>query len=148
MRGTLISFATAALLFGPGGDATAQDERSVPDISGKYRVKFEEVQNSCTSTSMSLSQATVELAQPSRRKLRVQIPKVPKMEGRVSKGGKFKAKGKKDDTPTKGVNGRFSISGRVRDGVIQFVLIAEYYRGDKPLCTQSWNASGVGKDDL
>jgi hypothetical protein len=67
------------------------------------------------------------------------------MKGATSKGGKFNAKAKKGGTAIQGVDGKFSVTGTVKDGVLQLVLVAEYYNGEKPLCTQSWNASGLEK---
>lgn len=114
-------------------------------IAGFYKVKFEEVQNSCTNTGMTLDKSTVEITRGKRKRIDVTIPMVPLMKGVASKGGKFKAKAKLGTTAIKGVKGRFSVSGRVNDDVIQMVFIAEYFRGTKPLCTQSWNASGLKK---
>jgi hypothetical protein len=122
--------------------AHADDESS---IVGEYRVKFEEVQNSCSSTGMTLDKSTVEITAGKRKRIDVTIPMVPLMKGVASKGGKFKAKARLGATAIQGVKGKFSASGRVSDDVIQMVFIAEYFRGDNPLCTQSWNASGVKK---
>lgn len=112
-------------------------------VAGKYKVKFEEVQNSCTNTGMTLDKATVEITRGKRKRIDVTIPMVPLMKGVASKGGKFKAKAKLGKTAIEGIKGKFSVSGRVSDDVIQLVFIAEYFQGKKPLCTQSWNASGV-----
>ena len=115
------------------------------EIAGKYQVKFEEVQNSCNGTGMSLHKAEIEIFRGKRKRIDVTVPMVPIMKGVASKGGKFKAKAKRGATAIKGVDGKFSVSGRVNDGVIQMVFIAEYFKGKQPLCTQSWNASGVKK---
>jgi hypothetical protein len=112
-------------------------------IAGVYEIKFEEVQNSCDATGMTLTRSTVELHKGARKRMDVIIPAVPIMKGVASKGGKFNAKVKKGATAIQGVDGKFSVSGHVKDGVLQMVFVAEYYRGEAPLCTQSWNASGV-----
>src|SRR5262245_12728122 len=130
-----------ALLAVPAG-ALAEDG---DDIAGKYDVKFDEVQNSCQNTGIVLRKSTIELYKGARKRMDVTIPMVPIMKGVASKGGKFKAKAQKGRTAIQGLDGKFAVSGRVNDGVMQMVLIAEYFQGDKALCTQSWNASGVKK---
>ena len=115
------------------------------DIAGNYDVKFDEVQNSCENTGISLRKSTIELSKGQRKRMDVTVPMVPIMKGVASKGGKFKAKAQKGPTAIQGVDGKFSVSGRVNDGVIQMVFIAEYFQGEKALCTQSWNASGIKK---
>jgi hypothetical protein len=123
--------------------AFAQDDGAA--IAGSYEVKFDEVQNSCQDTGIVLRKSTIELSKGARKRLDVTVPMVPIMKGVASKGGKFKAKAQKGPTAIQGVDGKFSVSGRVSDGVIQMVFIAEYFQGEKALCTQSWNASGVQK---
>ena len=86
--------------------------------------------------------ANVEVFQAKAKNVSVTIPSVPIMSGVVSRGGKFRAVAKRGKTATKGVDGKFSVAGRVEKGNIQFLFIAEFFEGDKPLCTQSWNASG------
>jgi len=123
------------------GAAAAQDKEAV-SIKGKYATKFEAVANNCAKVGMSLSSATVEVSQQKERGVSVTIPSVPIMSGTVSRGGKFRASARRGKTAIQGVAGRFSVAGRVEKGTIQFLFIAEYFEGDKPLCTQSWNASG------
>ena len=56
----------------------------------------------------------------------------------------MKATSKLGPTSIQGLDGRFSVAGTVNeDGVLQMVLVAEYYVNKKPYCTQSWNVSGV-----
>jgi hypothetical protein len=145
-RATLTAVVAALALLGAAGTSAAQGKAEQP-IGGKYEVRFEEVQNSCSTTGMSLSRANIELTERARR-VDVTIPMVPAMSGTVSKGGKFKARAKRGRTAIEGVEGSFSVAGRVSEGIIQLVFIAEYFKGKKPLCTQSWNASGVNKDKL
>ena len=123
------------------GAAAAQGKDAI-SIKGTYTVKFEAVANNCSKAGMSLSSATVDVSQPKERSVSVTIPAVPIMSGVVSRGGKFRAAAKRGKTAIQGVAGRFSVAGRVERGTIQFLLIAEYFEGDKPLCTQSWNATG------
>lgn len=113
-----------------------------PRMAGKYTASFMEVSNNCSGIGMSLREATVELFQSNERSVQVTVPAVPIMRGVASQAGKFKADAKRGKTATDGVDGRFSVAGRVDEKGIQFLFIAEYYRGTKPICTQSWNASG------
>lgn len=121
------------------GVAAAQGDE--PRVEGTYRAKFEAVANNCAKAGMSLSAAAVEVTRKD-RSVSVTIPAVPIMKGSVSRGGKFRASARRGKTAIKGVEGRFSVAGRVEKGTIQFLFIAEYFEGEKPLCTQSWNASG------
>lgn len=121
-------------------DAPAQPAQPAR-IDGKYAAKFDAVANNCSRAGMSLSSATVELTQKARG-VSVTIPAVPIMGGTVSRGGKFRAVAKRGKTAIQGVEGRFSVAGRVEKRTIQFLFIAEYFEGTKPLCTQSWNATG------
>jgi len=138
-----ILLASLALTLAAGaGTAAAQSAAAEPKVEGKYAAKFERVANNCAKAGMSLSSATVDVSQPKTRSVSVTIPAVPIMNGSVSRGGKFRAVAKRGKTAIQGVEGRFSVAGRVEKRNIQFLLIAEYFEGDKPLCTQSWNASG------
>ncbi len=111
-------------------------------VAGTYAATFEAVSNNCSGTGMSLREAPVEISQSGERAVMVTVPSVPIMRGVVNRGGKFKADTKKGKTSIAGLDGRFSVAGRVDDKGIQLLFIAEYYRAGKPLCTQSWNASG------
>jgi len=134
---------TVVLAASLGGAARAQaPAQSAPRVAGTYAATFQEVANNCSGIGMSLRQAPVELSQGKDRDVQVSVPSVPIMRGVVTSAGKFKAEAKRGKTATQGVDGRFSIAGRVDDKGIQFLFIAEYYRGSAPLCTQSWNATG------
>ncbi|HLU64924.1 MAG TPA: hypothetical protein VKZ63_01530 [Kofleriaceae bacterium] len=120
--------------------ASAQDKETAR-VAGTYKATFDQVANSCSGVGMNLSSATVEVTQSGRR-VTVTIPSVPIMKGTATKAGKFRATVKRGKTAIEGVDGRFSVAGRVEKGEIQFLFIAEYFRGKRPLCTQSWNATG------
>lgn len=120
----------------------AAQAQPMPRVAGKYAATFQSVASNCSGVGMNLSTATVELLQAREGEFQVTLPSVPIMRGVVSRAGKFKAEAKRGKTAFAGVDGRFSVAGRVDDKGIQFLFIAEYYRGDKPMCTQSWNASG------
>jgi hypothetical protein len=130
------------LLGVPAGALHAQ-KKAEGKVAGTYQVKFEEVSSNCQDTGMSLDRTQLEVTQPGARRVAVSLPMVPLMKGVVGRGGKFKAEAKKGKTAIQGVEGRFSIAGRAEGGKIQVLLIAEYFQGDKPLCTQSWNGSGT-----
>ena len=143
MRQPSVLLATlAVILLASVGAAAAQSKDAPPRVEGKYAARFDAVANNCSKAGMSLSSATVEVSQPKPRSVSVTIPAVPIMSGVVSRGGKFRAVAKRGKTAIQGVEGRFSVAGRVEKGTIQFLFIAEYFEGEKPLCTQSWNASG------
>ena len=138
-----VLLASLAVTLVAGAGAAAQGTAGAePKVEGKYAAKFERVANNCTKAGMSLASTTVDVSQPKTRSVSVTIPAVPIMSGSVSRGGKFRAVARRGKTAIKGVDGRFSVAGRVEKRNIQFLFIAEYFEGEKPLCTQSWNASG------
>jgi hypothetical protein len=144
-RPVCVALAGAALVtmsFGDGGRGASAQTRQPPRVAGKYAATFQEVASNCSGMGMNLRSATIELSQSGDRAVQVTVPAVPIMRGVVSKAGKFKADAKRGKTAIQGVDGRFSVAGRVDDKGIQFLFIAEYYRGTRPMCTQSWNASG------
>ncbi len=140
-RSALLAACFALTMTAAAGAAAAQGTGEAPKVEGTYRAKFESVANNCSKAGMSLSSSTVEVTRRD-RSVSVTIPSVPIMKGSVSRGGKFRAVAKRGKTAIQGVEGRFSVAGRVEKGTIQFLFIAEYFEADKPLCTQSWNASG------
>jgi hypothetical protein len=131
-----------AALLSVGVRASVAQPRQAPRVAGKYSATFQEVASNCSGMGMSLRSAPIELAQSGQRNVQVTVPGVPIMRGVVSRAGKFKAEAKRGKTATQGVDGRFSVAGRVDEKGIQFLFIAEYYRSGRPMCTQSWNASG------
>ncbi|SRR6266545_1043672 len=134
--------AALAILLLAGPPASAQPGQA-PRVAGKYAATFQEVANNCSGMGMSLRTATIELSQSGERSIQVTVPGVPIMRGTISGAGKFKADAKRGKTAIEGVDGRFSVAGHFDDKGIQFLFIAEYYRAARPLCTQSWNASGT-----
>ncbi len=111
-----------------------------------FSVNFEEVTNSCEPRKISLGKSTVAIAPSGKRGITVTIPTIPELKGRSGKRGKFSARAKVGKTIIKGIDGKFSIAGTVKDGgQIEFVFIAEYYKGKEPMCTTTWNGSGSKK---
>lgn len=135
-----------AILFGlaASGPADAQRRKKppaeTPSVAGSYAASFDEVANNCDATGMKLERATVQVTQDG-RSIAIGIPKVPTMRGRLGRRGKLRA----EVPPGANARGRFAISGRIDDEELHMVFIAEYYRGEKPLCTQSWNVTGRKK---
>jgi hypothetical protein len=117
-----------------------------PAVGGSYEVKFEEMSTNCDPPRFSYNRGTVKI-DVGKSSLRVNIETIPQMAGVPAKSGKITAKTpKKLPTTVQGLDGKYSVSGRVDDsGVLQLVLVAEYTRAgeSKTLCTQSWNVSGV-----
>jgi len=141
-RPTWVAALAGAALLSVGLRAPLAQPRQAPRVGGKYTASFQEVANNCSGMGMNLRSAAIELSQSGERNVQVSVPGVPIMRGVVSRAGKFKAEAKRGKTAIQGVDGRFSVAGRVDDKGIQFLFIAEYYRGGRPMCTQSWNASG------
>ena len=143
MRTVLTSF---GILVASGVLASVAWADDPASVAGSYEVSYEEVSNNCDDVGMNLARGVIKLEARAKDRLVVNIERMPLMSGSVSKAGKFKAASKIDRTSIKGLDGKFSSAGRVDDGVLQMVFIAEYYVDKKPLCTQSWNVSGLRSD--
>jgi hypothetical protein len=81
--------------------------------------------------------------------LTVNVDLIPQLVGVVAKGGKVNAKTNKVvGTTVVGLSGKYSVAGRVDNGMLQLVLVAEYIKqaDNKPYCTQSWNVTGARDD--
>lgn len=128
--------------------AQKRGKKQGPPVAGDYEVTFDEIANNCRETGMRLRKGTFTLAEKKDDALEVSFPMTPVMYGKLTRNGKFRAEAKKGGTAIQGVDGKFSVAGRVDDGVIQLVFIAEYFRGKTPLCTQSWNAEGLHENKL
>jgi hypothetical protein len=111
------------------------------EVAGTYDVKYDEVSNNCTNTGMTFTRGTLKIEQ--KKNVTVNIDLVPIMTGGEPKAGKLKAQSKLGPSVIQGLDGKFSVAGRVDEGVLQLVFVAEYYVKGKPLCTQSWNVAGV-----
>jgi hypothetical protein len=133
----------AALLFVA---AIASPAAAETKVDGSYEVKFEEMSTNCDPPRFAYTRGTVRV-DTAKSSLRVNIETIPQMNGVPGKSGKISAKTpKKIGTTVQGLDGRYSVSGRVDDtGVLQLVLVAEFSKAgeNKTMCTQSWNISGV-----
>ncbi len=112
------------------------------DVTGTYDVKYEEVSTNCPSP-LKYVQGRLEIKVKGPQ-LTVDIDRTPVMVGSPAKGGKVSAKSKSGHTMLDGMDGSFSIAGKVTpEGSVAFVMVGEYTAGGKALCTQSWNVSGI-----
>ncbi len=145
---TLTMTAALAVAFASSPAYAQRKRKPKQRVAGVYEVKFEEVGNSCGDRGFGLSRGRIKLKRTRGRRMSLTIPLIPLLTGVVSRDGKFRARAKLGSTNTVGMQGRFAANGRVDDGVIQLVLIAEYFTKKRPLCTQSWNVSGIRKDAL
>ncbi len=115
------------------------------DVTGVYDVKFEEVSTNCTSPlRYPPGKLTIKIIGNS---LTVDIDRTPLMGGIPAKTDKISAKSKSGTTMVDGMNGVFSVAGKVTpEGLLHVVMVGEYSANGKPLCTQSWNVNGPRSD--
>ncbi len=135
----LLAFTIPAIPQTAWADSSQVDDSH--DVAGSYKATFQEVSNNCNDTGMSFSKATITIRKRG-KKVDVKIPMVPVMAGSVSKGGKVRAKAKKGPISIRGLEGGFGVAGRAGKGTLQFIFIANFYQGKKPVCTQSWSVKG------
>ena len=123
--------------------ATAHAE----DLAGAYEVKFEQVSSNCEHPLAYPQHGAIKI-EIKGGDLHVDIDRTPLMVGKPTKTGKVSAKSPKPGhTPIEGMDGVFSVAGRVtNEGLLSLVMIGEYQTAGKPLCTQSWNVSGLRSD--
>lgn len=144
MRTNLVALSLLALALAP---AVAHADNAEA-VSGTFDVKYEEVTSNCQNTGVVLSRGALAIEKRKGSSIAVDIERMPIMTGTASKGGRIKAASKLGKTSIQGLDGRFSTAGTVNaDGVLNVVFVAEYYLQGKAFCTQSWNVSGVRKDE-
>jgi hypothetical protein len=127
---------------------------AVPAVAESYEVKFEQVSTNCEHPLSYPARGSIRI-EVKGDDLQVDIERTPLMVGKVAKSGsktepkteKISAKSPRPGhTPIEGMDGMFSVAGRVTgDGMVSLVMIGEYQTGGRPLCTQSWNLSGLRK---
>jgi hypothetical protein len=140
---TTPSVLAAVLVLGATSAAFAQER-----VAGTYDVKFEEMASNCTPPPVTLTRGklTIEIHKHS---LTVNTDLIPIMVGVPEKHGQINAKTRKVvGTTVQGLAGKYHVAGRVENGMISLVLVAEYINEAtrKPYCTQSWNLSGLKQD--
>ena len=128
-----------AVLLGTAGLAHADDP-----AAGSYEAKFEQIGNNCEHSITYPPRGVVKI-EVKGGDLQVGIERTPLMLGKPRKDGKINAKSRPGHTAVEGMDGVFTVAGRVtpEDGMLSLTLIGEYQAGGKPLCTQSWTLSGL-----
>jgi hypothetical protein len=114
------------------------------DLAGSYDVKFEQSSTNCEHPLAYPQHGTLKI-EVKGGDLQVDIERTPLMVGKTAKPGKISAKSPKPGhTPVEGMDGVFSVAGRITaEGMLALVMVGEYQTAGKPLCTQSWNLSGL-----
>ena len=114
------------------------------DLAGSYDVKFEQVSTNCEHPVAYPQHGTLKIDVKG-GDLQVDIDRTPLMIGKAAKPGKISAKSPKPGhTPIEGMDGVFSVAGRITaEGMLSLVMVGEYQTAGKPLCTQSWNLAGL-----
>lgn len=110
---------------------------------GKYDVKFEDVSTNCTTQKLTYRPTVMEVKAKGAT-ITVDLDLTPLMVGTPQKNGKLSAKSKPGNTMIDGMQGVFSVAGKVAaDGSVSLVMVAEYSTKGKALCSQSWNVTGT-----
>jgi hypothetical protein len=147
MRSLLTAIAVAALaglIVATPAPADAQAKKKVR-VAGTYDVTYEDLANNCTQVNFTMAKGSLTIKKKKATdRITVRIPQMPTMKGKTN-DGTFRAKVKRGDTSIEGVQGKFSATGKVVDGQLEMVLMAELYMDRKPLCTQSWTVKGSRK---
>lgn len=141
MRTNRTVLAGVALVLSMSPTAFAQDT----GVAGVYDVKYEEVSTNCPSP-LKYAHGKMEIKIKGAQ-LTVDIDRTPVMVGSPAKTGRVSAKSKSGHTMLDGMDGSFSVAGKVTpDGMLTLVMVGEYTANGKALCTQSWNVVGSKAD--
>jgi hypothetical protein len=124
--------------------ATAGLAHADEPVTGAYEAKFEQIGNNCEHSIAYPPRGVVKI-EVKGGDLQVDIERTPLMVGKPRKDGKINAKSRVGHTAVEGMDGVFTVAGRITpdDGMLSLTLIGEYQAGGKPLCTQSWSLSGL-----
>jgi len=115
-------------------------------VAGVYDVKYEEVSTNCQSP-LKYPHGKMDVKITKGSSITVDIDRTPLMLGSVGKGGKISAKSKSGPTSLDGMNGVFSVAGKISpEGMLTLVMVGEYSASGKALCSQSWNVVGSKAD--
>ena len=127
------------------GLAFASSPSYADDVTGTYDVKYEEVSTNCPSPLKYVhGKLEIKVKGP---QLTVDIDRTPLMSGSPAKNGKVSAKSKSGHTMLDGMDGAFSVAGKITpEGMLTLVMVGEYTASGKALCTQSWNVTGSKAD--
>ncbi|MCP4444451.1 MAG: hypothetical protein GY811_03790 [Myxococcales bacterium] len=105
--------------------------------AGSYKTTFKKVVDNCEK-GLDLSKASLTISK-TERTISVSIDSLPTLTGKAGKRGKLRAESKGSSND---MNVRYGFNGRVSDGELQAVFVAEYFTGKKPVCTQSFRVIG------
>lgn len=108
--------------------------------AGSFDSEFEVVADNCKGEGLKLGKALVEVTE-SGKQVNVKIPELPTLSGRTGRKGKIRAEATAP-TKTPGLSARFGVNARISSDTLQGVFVAEYFRADKPQCTQSFSITG------
>jgi hypothetical protein len=112
------------------------------DPAGSYQVRFEQVSSNCEHPITYPQHGALKI-EVKGGNLQVEIERTPLMVGKQTRNGNISAKSRTGHTPIQGMDGLFSVTGRITsEGMLSLVMTGEYQAAGKPLCTQSWNLSG------
>ena len=146
--GTLGTWAACRAVLGVAVLAAAAPAHA-DDLAGAYEVKFEQISTNFEHPLAYPQQGTVKI-EVKGVDMQVDIDRTPRMvgktkPGKVSEPRKVSAKSPKaGHTPKEGMDGMFSVAGRgTTEGMLSLVMGGEYQAAGRPLCTQSWNLSGL-----
>ncbi len=106
--------------------------------AGSFAGKFKKVVDNCEA-GLSLEKATLAITKDGKA-IRVRIDGLPVLNGKADSRGKLRAKAKGS---ANGLEVRYGLNGRVANGKLQAVFVAEYFKGEKPVCTQSFRVMGT-----
>ncbi len=128
---TSITSTVAVLCLAVATPALAQE-------AGSYKSTFKKVVDNCDK-GLEITNANLTISK-TERTISVAIDTLPTLQGKAGTGGKLhaEAKGKSG-----GMDVRYGLNGRVSDGALQAVFVAEYFTGKRPLCTQSFRVVGT-----
>jgi hypothetical protein len=122
-------------------------------VAGVYDVKYEQVSTNCQSP-LALPHGKLEVKTTKGAAITVEIAfapgfRAPIMSGSLGKNGKISAKSKVGGTTVDGMNGVFSVAGKIApEGMVTLVMVGEYSAGGKALCSQSWNVVGSKSEPI
>ena len=139
MRTNLLmaSLVAAAVMSPAVASADAADS-----LVGRYDVTFEVVTSNCQTRGLTLDKGVMVISKKAPG-VAVELPKVATMTGKAAKAGRLKAASTVGKSSVPAYDGKFSIAGTIGDdGKVDAVFVAEFYADGKPVCTQSWSATG------
>jgi hypothetical protein len=141
----ILSVVALAVLGVSASEARADKGDKAAAVLGTYEVRYEEVSSNCTNALISMSRGQLTITKKGKQ-IAVDISRFPVMYGSPGKGGKLRATSKIASSSIEGIDTKVSVAGRVDEGLIQLVFVAEYYVNKKPMCSQTWNVSGKRKE--